>query len=416
MFSIYIVDDDITKIENIMESLSEYYDSNLEIKYELEFENACRMLETKRFDLLILDIQLPALGSKARTLKEGGVQLLRRISEVDSIKKPSTIIGLTAYDENYEEIRMQFENKLWHLIKYDSKSVTWKNQIIEKVGYLLKAKNDLCCEVIEKGIGPQVDCVVITAVPTETESVLKCGLVWDKYLISGDPTTYYLSELEKNNRKIKLLLAQQNQMGMPAASVLTTKIIYAFSPKMICMVGIAGGRKGEVELGDLIIVSESWDYGSGKIQPKKNGEGMILSPEPHQINVFSAIKEYLMGNFDDLLYEIRKNWNASNGNRICRDISIHVGALATGAAVVQDESVMTDFILPQNRKVLGVDMETYAVYYAASNTYNRRPAYLSIKGVCDFADTEKNDKFQQYAAYISIQFFLNVISELLNRI
>lgn len=416
MFSVYIVDDDITKIENIIEGLNVYSSLDLNIEYELELKNACRTLESRRFDLLILDIQLPSLGSKERTSKEGGVQLLRLLSEVDSMKKPTTIIGLTAYDENYDEIQKQFEDKLWHLIKYDSKSESWKNQIIEKVDYLIKAKTELCSEVMDKGAEPQVHCAVITAVPTETESVLKCGLEWNKYLIDGDPTIYYLSEYEKDNQKIKILLAQQNQMGMPAASVLTTKVINTFSPQIICMIGITGGRKGEVELGDLIIASESWDYGSGKIMPKEDGKGMILSPEPHQIGIFPAIKEYMMGNFDDLLYEIRKSWNASNGNKMNKDIVIHVGALATGASVVQDERVVTDFILPQNRKVLGVDMETYAVYYASCNTYNSRPAFLSIKGVCDYADKGKNDAYQHYAAYASTQFFINVIHELLNRI
>lgn len=416
MFNVYIVDDDITKIENIMEGLKVYSSLDLNIEYELELKNACRTLESRRFDLLILDIQLPSLGSKERTSKEGGVQLLRLLSEVDNMKKPTTIIGLTAHDENYEDIRKQFESKLWHLIKYDSKSVDWKNQIIEKVAYLFKAKMELCSEVIANGVGPKVDCAIITAVTTETESVLRGGAEWSQYLIDGDPTVYYLSEYEKANKKVKILLAQQSQMGMPAAAVLTTKIINTFSPTLICMIGITGGRKGEVEIGDLIIASESWDYGSGKIIPKKDGSGMTLSPEPHQIGIFPAIKEYMSGDFADLLYEIRRAWNMSNGNKMSKDISIHVGALATGASVVQDERIVTDFILPQNRKVLGVDMETYAVYYASCNTYNNRPAFLSIKGVCDYADEGKNDNYQQYAAYVATQFFINIIHELLGRI
>lgn len=416
MFRVYIVDDDITKIENIIEGLKAYFASELEIEYELELKKACRTLENKRFDLLILDIQLPSLGSKEKTTKEGGVQLLKLLSEVDSIKKPTTIIGLTAHDENYEEIQKQFENRLWHLIKYDSKSEAWKKQIIEKVDYLIKAKNELCSEIVERGAGPQVDCAVITAVPVEAESVLKCGFEWSEYLIDGDPATYYLAEFEKNYQKLNIVLAQQNQMGMPAASALTTKLINIFSPKIICMVGITGGRKGEVELGDLIIASESWDYGSGKILSKGDGKGIAFSPEPHQIGIISAIKDFMMGNFDDLLYEIRKSWNLTNGNKINKDIAIHIGALATGASVVQDEKVVTDLILPQNRKVLGVDMETYAVYYASCNTYNSRPAFVSIKAVSDYADKEKNNIYQHYAAYVSTKFFVNVIFELLNRI
>ena len=58
MFSVYIVDDDITKIENIIEGLNVYSSLDLNIEYELELKNACRTLESRRFDLLILDCLL----------------------------------------------------------------------------------------------------------------------------------------------------------------------------------------------------------------------------------------------------------------------------------------------------------------------------------------------------------------------
>ena len=77
--------------------------------------------------------------------------------------------------------------------------------------------------------------------------------------------------------------------------------------------------------------------------------------------------------------------------------------------------MVTEFIQPQNRKVLGIDMETYAVYYAAINA-TQSSKFLSIKAVCDFANQYKIDNYQDYAAFVSTQFFVRVLDDVLARV
>lgn len=416
MYNILIVDDKIEKINALIDSIDEIGNKEIEVEYELELKKACRSLENKRYDLLILDIQLPSVAHRTEVNKQGGLQLLQMITDVDVFKKPLAIIGLTAHDESYEEVESEFNNRLWHLIKYDKKTIDWKKQIVEKINYLFEAKLALEEEVLSKKRTPDVDCAIITAVPIEWESVYKCGLDWNQYEIEGDPTIYYLSQYEKDGRVISMLLVQQSQMGMVSASAITSKIVTTFQPRLVCMLGITGGCKGEVEIGDIIIANESWDYGSGKIKPKEEGDGFVLSPEPHQVSIPSAVREYFSADFSEMLYNIRKSWNDGNGTRQDKDIKIHIGALASGAAVVQDEKIVLEYILPQNRKVLGVDMETYAIYYAANNTYNTKPIFFSIKTVCDYANRDKNDKYQQYAAYVSTHFYMEIIHDIIKRI
>lgn len=417
MFNILIVDDNMQKIQDIIDELELLENSKeITIDYELEVKKAYNVLEQKHFDLLILDVQLPSLDNRYGISKDGGIGLLNIINEVDRVKKPNFIIGLTAFDENYQENFREFQNYLCVLVKYDRTEKNWRKQIAQKVGYLIKAKQEVLIQDRLEHLECQFDCAIITAVKTEMQSVLNCGLTWLPLILDGDSTIYYQAVYNKDEQEIKLILAQQHQMGMVAASILSGKMISKFNPKLICMLGIAAGRKGEVDLGDIIAISECWDYGSGKIKSDINGDGYILEPEPHHIPIEASIKEYLMGNFESILYEIRKEWNASNGNRQGKDIKLHVGALASGAAVIQDENIVTNFILPQNRKVLGVDMETYAVYYSACNVQKKKPAYISIKTVCDFANQYKNDSYQNYSAFVSTKFFMYVLSELLHRI
>lgn len=411
MFNILIIDDNGEKIYEI-ESAIEELGLNINVNYVMEVKQACCMLEKNYYDLVILDVQLPSMKAKGAISVTGGIEILNKITELDSINKPLNIIGITAHDENYNEVETVFNQKLWHLIKYDKSSMDWKNCILNKVIYAYEAKQTLFknYNISEKRM--KVDCAIITAVPNEWNQLLRCGLDWKEYTEANDPTQYYYADFEKEGDVIRILSAKQSQMGMAAASMLTTKIINKFSPMLICMIGIAAGRKGEVKIGDIIVADESWDYGSGKIKPNEGSKGISFSSEIHQLSISASSKEILSKDYTDLLYQIRKKWNEGNGIEVNHDIKVHVGPLASGAAVVQDEGFVTNYILPQNRKLLGIDMETYGVYYATNNASSRKIEAISIKAVTDYADPHKNDDYQHYGSFISSQFLLENIHTL----
>jgi nucleoside phosphorylase len=70
--------------------------------------------------------------------------------------------------------------------------------------------------------------------------------------------------------------------------------------------------------------------------------------------------------------------------------------------VLADPEV-TDGIRLQQRKLLGVEMELYGVFYAAGQAKRPKPKVLGLKGVCDYADDQKGDSMQAFAAYASAE-------------
>jgi len=46
-------------------------------------------------------------------------------------------------------------------------------------------------------------------------------------------------------------------------------------------------------------------------------------------------------------------------------------------------------------------MESYSVAYSAQNSKQPQPKAIIIKSICDFADNEKSDQYQKFAAYTS---------------
>jgi nucleoside phosphorylase len=53
----------------------------------------------------------------------------------------------------------------------------------------------------------------------------------------------------------------------------------------------------------------------------------------------------------------------------------------------------------------GIEMEAYGLYAAAAQSGSPRPTAFALKSVCDFADEQKDDKWQAYAAYTSAEIF-----------
>jgi nucleoside phosphorylase len=403
MLKILIVDDESSKIGRIMNVLKEFSDlKEDDIIVSLGLDDARKNLYLNEFDLLILDIQLPkSIGGDVN--KDGGITLLNDIKVIDNMKKPLHIIGITS--QGIEEYGEVFQENTWTIIECNQ-SEFWKTQLRNKIGYIMKFKKQFKQREEQKKY--EYDIAIITAVPVEHEMVQRIiPARWENMRVKGDPTEYLVGNLvSKSGINLKLVTGTLLQMGMPAASVLSMKLIENFRPKYLIMVGIAAGNKGQgLNLGDIVVASEAWDYGSGKL--KENEElDYIFQPAPQQIELDIEIKEKLRKNFNLELQVIKDKFM---GNTPSHSLNVYLGPMASGAAVIQSEKYVNEMILSHNRKLLALEMETYGVYLAAKNSSLPRPKAISIKSVCDFADSEKGDDFQRYAAYTSCSFLKLII-------
>lgn len=65
---------------------------------------------------------------------------------------------------------------------------------------------------------------------------------------------------------------------------------------------------------------------------------------------------------------------------------------------------MVESIMAHNRKLIGLEMETYGIFLAGRLCVEPRPIAISAKSVCDFGVPPKTDEFQRYAAFTSANF------------
>lgn len=80
-------------------------------------------------------------------------------------------------------------------------------------------------------------------------------------------------------------------------------------------------------------------------------------------------------------------------------LNLHCVDVTSVSAVTQSKMVI-ETLKGLARKLGGLEMEAYGVYYAAKHTLEPAPTPIVIKAAADYADEHKDDNYQQYCAYI----------------
>ena len=238
---------------------------------------------------------------------------------------------------------------------------------------------------------------------TEEEAVMRM-YDWIPLRFDDDEQLYYEAKDQKDGRRI--LAARQDEMGMTASATLTMKLIEHFRPKYVIMPGIAAGTMEESDLtqmyGDVVLADMVWNFSNGKYVPKDQASIIFgevgFQPRPTVLK----IDEELLPYFERAVHS-EKN-----------ETYVHIGAIASGSAVVANRSILEQQVKGQFATTKGLEMEGYGVVYAASHATQPRPKAIIAKSVCDFADSRKSDVYQKLAAYTSCEFVKLMIDEILD--
>jgi nucleoside phosphorylase len=255
-----------------------------------------------------------------------------------------------------------------------------------------------------------------------------CGLPMD----SNDPNSYTLGRIVEHNVVIACLPAGQTGITSAAAVAVHMKSKFQ-SIRFGLLVGVGGGVPSiDVRLGDVVVSQPHEEHGGvvqydlGKTTPGGFQRTGSLNKAPEiLLSALSTLQSnYLMGRsrFSDYLSTLVKrlpnfsrdkagpdvlflaNYDHVGGDtcvqccedkqvqrraRENHDVLIHYGTIASGNRVMR-HATERDGISKKLGGVLCFEME-------AAGLMNRFPC-LVIRGICDYADSHKNKKWQPYAA------------------
>ena len=389
---VLIVDDVGSKIDRIRTLTLEILEGEqFEIAVAQTANEAVRLLRDGHFDLLILDLNLPMrVGQLPKA--DAGLEILRAVRERSAIRRPRHIIGLSAYPELIALHESEFAKETWFLLQYRDDSDEWAQLLGRKLLHIVESEHPEQTDLFGK------DVAIVTALHAiELESVLALPGRWQTQRFAGDDTVYHTGGFDREPHHLDVVAAACPEMGMPAATALSMKMIERFRPRVLAIVGIAAGVVGD--FGDILIADQSWDYGSGKTARGSNGRSRFM-PAPSAIPLSPALKArvQLFNMNSGVLRRIQDAWTQQPQPRSV--LRAHIGPVASGASVVEDPSIVKG-IHQHNRKLIGIEMETYGVFLAAMQCCAPRPKAFSVKSICDFADSNKDDNYQVYAAHTS---------------
>lgn len=408
---ILFVDDESKKLKRLYSIISEIdgirYD---DLEKVLDLKSAKNKMLCICYDLVILDLKISEYlveDSEDDESEIAGLEFIDEILGTDSIRTPHEIVILTEYDRLQQKCAELGKDLEFQVLKYDEQSTEWENIIQSKVRYHLNYEKSL------KLFSNQLKCdvAIICTVDVELDAVKR--VFEEKKLhrknFINDPNNYYELEIDKTDKKIRVVIAQQREMGMSAAATLTQSVIFHYKPSYVIMVGIAAGIGDEKNLGDIIVATEVWNYSSGKYITDENGK-ISFSPDPKHIALNPNIESIMQRDYSDVLYHIRKDWNGD----ISTDLKLVLGPLACGTAVVGNSEIVDDMIKKHSRKTVGLDMESYGVFFASNYGLNNSVMPICLKSISDFADEHKGNDFQKYASYTSTRFAKYLVEEVLN--
>lgn len=245
------------------------------------------------------------------------------------------------------------------------------------------------------------DFVILTALPKERDAVLRYLPSPERTVVNG--RNFYKASLRGyKGANSQVILLSLPDMGNINAALATHNAIAVWNPTYIVLGGIAGGvqNKGDRCLGDVIVGEQIIYYEYGK-QTAGGITRRYQAYRPAQ-PLISAARNLA-----------HKTWSMSikatrpDGSSTRVIPRVHFGVVASGEKVVTDteliEELRTDW-----SQLVGIEMEGAGSALAAYD-YGTTPGVLLVKGISDWANAQKEDGWQEYAAEASASFITELL-------
>ncbi|RFU77493.1 purine and uridine phosphorylase [Trichoderma arundinaceum] len=271
----------------------------------------------------------------------------------------------------------------------------------------------------------------------------------------NDDSIYILGSMEGHNIVITCL--PKGRCGTNPAATIATRMVSTFpSIKFGLVVGIGGGIPSKVRLGDVVVSAPidqypgvvQWDFGKAEDGGNFRRTGSLNSP-PNALLIALAKLEsdhelYGETKIPGFLDDMKRKWpklnpkyfwnsflkdpsrtpDAFSRDRVSGEIEqvenaattvalnelpmrypdVHYGLIASGNQVIKDAVARDRLDENLGGNVLCVEME-------AAGIMNDFPC-LVIRGICDYADSNKNKDWQEYAAAVAAACAKEVLSVL----
>jgi len=250
---------------------------------------------------------------------------------------------------------------------------------------------------------PPIDFAIVTALPIERDALLR--RLEGREVVQDDfePLTYYRGHISApaTGEYYEVVVVMLLGMGNDEAAVSTVRVIERWRPAYVLLVGIAGGVPGKVALGDVVISDFVYYYEPAKRTP--NGDQRRPQQFLSDRLLYGRALAYEAG-------EWRSDITIARPGAAQADVPfprVYFGAIGSGEKVIADARALS-LLLKECPRLLAVAMEGAGVARAAAQQPHP-PPFIEVRGICDYANEQKNDDWQPFAAEAAAAFTIGLL-------
>ena len=253
------------------------------------------------------------------------------------------------------------------------------------------------------------DICVVCALYEEARAVIeefsaRCNVSFIKAFRSLNQLEYRHATIQnRRGESLTICITWLSRMGPQRAALDLPPLLYEFRPRFVTMTGVCAGDRRKVKLGDLIVATDAYHSEEGKITRGADGQALHL-PETRTAGATTQVIQYVQG-FGEWKAPVRE---LKRSLKATVDPQCHIEVMASSMAVRSDNP-FPRLASQYNRKTIGVDMEA-ATFYTALRDFPHMHG-LVVKGVSDYGDPSKTDRYRDYARRASAVYALYFIQE-----
>lgn len=195
----------------------------------------------------------------------------------------------------------------------------------------------------------------------------------------------------------RLVVPAPMGMGNAASAAEATRAIDVWSPRYVALVGIAGGVRAQGRrLGDVVVAEQIVGYELGAQREKGTERRYDVHRPAHdflQAARMVSLKSWLPKEERPLKSLLRPK--------------VHFGVVASGEKVIRSEAFVKSLSSSWS-KLAAVEMEGFGAAVAAYRAPTL-PGMIMVRGIADWADPKKDDRWQAYAADSAASFFVAIL-------
>ncbi len=235
----------------------------------------------------------------------------------------------------------------------------------------------------------EIDAVILTPIEPELQAMIKqLEHVEAKKIPLGK--AYYQGEIDTKDGRLNVAVLQTGSC-LGNITAYSMEAAGFFKPKIMLLVGIAGGLK-DVKLGDVVIGTKAYNYEMGK----QFAHGFSARFEGFSYSLFALEQAKMVGR--NPKWRNRIDYGKHNTMGFSKEtIAVISGPIASGNKVIED---INNPIIRTIHKVyndtVAVEMEAHGL--SKVNQYYRHIQLLNIRGISDLIDNKTQTDQQGYQA------------------